>query len=290
MDAALGPNSYGKADIHLVTVDRDTPVHTVTDLVVDVRLRGDFDAAHTQGDNRAVVPTDTMRGTVFAFARDGVGAPESFGLRLAHHFTSTVPAVAAADVDIRATTWRPVADHASGFVADRTGVRTAHVHVDRGDDDPDGAGSVRVRAGRRDVDLLKTADSGFADFHVDDYTTLPETDDRLLATRMVADWGYADVDLDWDAAAAQVEAALLDAFAAHRSRSLQHTLYAMGAAVLAARSDVTDVHLLLPNRHHLLVDLSAYGRDNPNRVFVSTSEPAGVIEATVVRRDSDPPD
>ncbi len=277
MAHALGHNTYGKSGVHLVVVDRDASPHTVVDLTVDIRLEGDFGAAHTDGDNTAVVPTDTMRGTVFAFARaKPVGAPEEFGLRLARHFVDTVPAVQAARVGLRSTQWTRIGgDHPTAFVADTSVIRTADVRV--------GVGGAEVGAGVADVAVLKTADSGFSDFFADAYTTLADTDDRLLATRMTADWRYRAVDVDWNAAATEVQSVLLRSFADHHSASLQHTLYAMGGAVIDQCDDVADIHLLLPNVHHLLVDLTPYGLDNDNRVFVATQEPYGVIEATVVR-------
>jgi urate oxidase len=277
MTIALRDNRYGKSGIHLVVVDRDRPDHAITDLQVDIRVEGDFEAAHTAGDNSALVPTDTMRGTVFAFARtQPVTEPEDFGLRLARHFVATVPAVTCTDVTLRATRWARIGgDHPTGFIADTTLARTARVRVD--------AEGAQVRSGIADAKIFKSADSAFADFYTDDYTTLPATDDRMMATVVTADWGYRDLAVDWDDSATAVQRILLRAFADHDSASLQHTLYAMGEAVLSERGEVSDVHLLLPNAHHLLVDLSPYGLDNPNRIFVATTEPYGVIEATVVR-------
>jgi urate oxidase len=277
MAPALGHNTYGKSGVHLVVVDREAPEHTVTDLTVDIRLEGDFAAAHTDGDNSAVIPTDTMRGTVFAFARSGpVGEPEAFGLRLAHHFVDTVPAVDTATVRLRAQRWARIGgDHPTAFIADTTITRTAEVRV--------GVDDVQVGGGLTDGAILKTADSAFSGFFTDALTTLAETDDRLLATRMTADWRYLGTDVDWGAAAHQVRDVLLRTFADHHRASIQHTLYAMGEAVLDRCADVGDIHLVLPNVHHLLVDLSRYGLDNDNAVFVATTEPHGVIEATVVR-------
>jgi urate oxidase len=280
MTIALGDNRYGKSGIHLVVVDRDTPDHTLTDLLVDIRLEGDFEAAHTAGDNSALVPTDTMRGTVFAFARtQPVTTPEDFGLRLARHFVATVPSVRRADVALHATGWARIGgDHPTGFIADTSLARTATVRVDA-----DGA---YVRSGIADAKIFKSAGSAFTDFYTDDYTTLSETEDRMMATVVSADWGYRDVTVDWADSAAAVQRILLRTFADHDSASLQHTLYAMSEAVLSERREVADVHLLLPNVHHLLVDLSPYGLDNPNRIFVAATEPYGVIEATVVRDGS----
>lgn len=276
MGTALGANRYGKSGVHLVVVDRDAPQHTVTDFLIDIRLEGDFAAAHVSGDNSAVVPTDTMRGTVFAFARtQPVDQPEDFGLRLARHFVATVPSVSAATVGLRATPWVPIGDHRSAFIADASIVRTAEVRV-QGD-------GTQVASGVTGLKILKTADSAFSNFHSDDFTTLAETDDRMMATVMTADWRYGSDDVDWGDSVSAVRDILLATFAEHDSASLQHTLYAMGEAVLTQRPEITDIHLLLPNVHHLLMDLTPYGLDNPNRVFIATTEPYGVIEATVVR-------
>lgn len=280
MTIALGDNRYGKSGVHVVVVNREASDHTITDLRVDIRLEGDFEAAHTTGDNRAVVPTDTMRGTVFAFARtQPVRHPEDFGLRLARHFVATVPAVTSADVTLRATPWARIgANHPTAFVADRSVVRTAHVRVD--------ASGPHVRGGVENIKVFKSAGSAFSDFYADDYTTLPPTQDRMMSTIVTADWGYHETNINWGDSAAAVQRILLQAFADHDSASVQHTLYAMGDAVLTQRPEVTDVHLLLPNVHHLLVDLAPYGLNNPNMVFVATPEPYGVIEATVVRDTS----
>ena len=277
MGMSLGKNRYGKSGIHLVVVGKDTSRHTLTDLRVDIRLEGDFEATHTEGDNRGVLPTDTMRGTVFAFARQQPpGEPEEFGLRLARHFVRTTGSVRAAEVRLRARPWSRIGDqHPTAFVADGGVIRTARVSFDH-------AGA-HVAAGIDEVDVLRTAGSAFTDYYVDEYTTLPETADRILATRMTVDWNYAGTDIDWSASATAVQSVLLETFADHDSASLQHTLYAMGEAVLKDCPQITDIHLLLPNRHHLLVDLSPYELDNPNEVFVAAVEPYGVIEATVVR-------
>jgi urate oxidase len=270
--ATLGPNRYGKSGIRLVTVDRRDDRHDLLDLTVDVRLEGDFAAAHVDGDNAAVLPTDTMRGTVYALARDGAAPVEAFGLRLARRFLDAAAAAATAHVTLVAEPWDRLGPTAFTGGAGR---RTAAITATRDD--------AWVRAGLTDLVVLKTTGSGFSGFLRDEYTTLADTDDRILATRITADWRYDGLDVDWDEAQAQIRGALLDAFAAHDSASVQHTLHAMGEAALAARPDVAEIHLLLPNLHHVQADLSPYGLDNPGAVFVATDRPYGVIEATVLR-------
>lgn len=293
----LGAHRYGKSTIRLVRVNRlaDRPgvaPEGLTDLTVDVTLEGDFAAAYVEGDNSAVLPTDTMRGTVYAFAGDGpVGAVEAFGLRLARHFVETVPAVTRARVALAEEQWSRIetgdGPHPHAFLRAGPERRTATVTAIG-----DAGGGVRtdVRAGLTGLTVLKTAGSAFGGFLTDRYTTLEETTDRILATVLDTEWRYdtewrgGDGEVEWDAAAQAARQALLTTFAEHDgSRSLQHTLYAMGAAALEACPEIAEVTLTASNKHHLLVDLRPYGQGNENTVFVATDAPYGLIEATVTR-------
>lgn len=289
MAIVLGPNQYGKAEVRVVAVDRSTPRHSLVDLNVSSSLRGDFTAAHTEGDNAHVLTTDAQKNTVFALARDGVGTPEQFALRLARHFAGSYDWITGARVAVESYGWDRIAvdgrphDHAFS----RTGgeVRTAVVTVDDG--------TAHVLAGLADLVVLKTTGSEFRGFPRDRYTTLAETDDRILATAVTARWRYTGTDLDFDAAHAEVRATLLETFAATHSRALQQSLYAMGEAVLARRSDVAEIRMSMPNRHHFLQDLSAFGLDNaPGStgpvVYHADDRPYGLIEGSVLRDDVPP--
>ena len=285
MGAVLGHNRYGKSGIRLVRVTRHPDRHELVDLTVDVALEGDFAATHLTGDNAAVLPTDTMRGTVYAFGGEApVGEPEAFGLRLAGHFVDTVPAATRARVHLVEQPWARIeaagAPHPHAFVGAGGGLRTATVTRDGGD--------AWVVGGLDDLLVLKTTGSAFEGFLQDRYTTLEETDERILATVVTARWRYATLDVDWAKAAAEVRRLLLETFAGHHSRSLQQTLYAMGEAVLAARPEVAEVRMSMPNKHHLLVDLTPYGLPNDREVFVATDRPFGLIEGTVARDDAPP--
>jgi urate oxidase len=285
MGAVLGHNRYGKSGIRLVRVDRHADRHELVDLTVDVALEGDFAATHLTGDNAAVLPTDTMRGTVYALAAEApVGEPEAFGLRLAGHFVQSVPAATRARVHLVQRPWARIqaagGPHPHAFVGAGPGRRTATVTRD-GDD-------AWVVAGVDDLLVLKTTGSAFEGFLKDRYTTLEETDDRILATVVTARWRYANLEVGWAEAAAGTRRLLLEAFAVHDSRSLQQTLYAMGAAVLTGRPEVAEVRMTMPNKHHLPVDLTPYGLRNAGEVFVATDRPFGLIEGTVAR-DGAPP-
>jgi urate oxidase len=284
MAIVLGPNQYGKAEIRVVAIDRSSPRHTLVDLNVSSSLRGDFTAAHTAGDNAHVLPTDTQKNTVFAFARDGVGSPEEFGLRLARHFAGSYDWITGARVAVESYGWDRIAvggqPHEHAFRRTGGEVRTAVVTVD-GD-------HAHVLAGLTDLVVLKTTGSEFWGFPRDRYTTLADTRDRILATAVTARWRYTGTELDFDACFDGVRTALLETFATTHSLALQQSLFAMGAAVLEQLPDVAEILLSMPNKHHFLQDLSAFGLDNPDVVYHADDRPYGLIEGTVLRDDVPP--
>jgi urate oxidase len=280
MAIVLGANRYGKAETRLFRVDRDSDRHVVHDLNVSSSLTGDFAAAHLDGDQANVLPTDTQKNTVFAFAKKlGVGEIEEFGLALARHFVDDIAPVTSADVRIEEFTWERIADHDHAFTKAGPEVRTTEVVVDA-----DGA---HVVSGLRDLVILKSTGSEFAGFLVDELTTLPETHDRVLATALTARWTYADehvrAGVDWASSYAGVRAVLLERFANVHSLALQQSLWEMGKAVLEARPEVESIELVAPNIHHIAADLAPFGLDNPGEVFHVTDRPYGLIEVTVER-------
>jgi urate oxidase len=282
----LGGNRYGKAGIRLVRVERAAAWHDLVDLTIDVTVEGDFAGAYVAGDNSAVLPTDTMRGTVYALAGQGpVGEPETFGLRLAAHFLDAVPAATLARIDLIADPWSRIEvggnPHPHAFTGGAGGRRTATV-TSTGTE-------TWVVAGVTDLVVLKTAGSAFEGFLRDRFTTLEEARDRILATSVTARWRHGGTGADWSKSFEAARRALVETFATHDdSRSLQHTLYAMGEAVLAACPEVDEIRMVMPNRHHVLVDLEPYGQSNDGSVFVATDRPFGVIQGEVVRPGASP--
>jgi urate oxidase len=274
----LGPNRYGKQAIRLVRVVRG-PRHRVRDLTVDVGLEGGFGAAFTDGDNASVVATDTMKNTVYALAPEHLaGAIEGFALALARHFLGAGP-VERATVTVREHAWEPI-DTPAGIAPDafrRAGAFTRTAVVDAH------AGEVAVESGVEDLVVMKTAKSAFSGFPRDRYTTLPEVRDRIMATRVTATWRHAGAEADWDGRHATLLATLLATFADHHSESVQHSIWLIANAMLAAEPGITEVTMRLPNLHHWLVDLAPFGATNAGELFVATSEPYGLIEATVRR-------
>ena len=275
----LADNQYGKAETRVVRLDRGTDRHTLHDLNVSVTARGDFGPAYLAGDNSTTLPTDTMKNTVYAFARDGIGEIEEFGLRLARHLVDSQPTIAAARVAIEEYGWTRLGPHT--FARGGGGTRTAVLTYD-------GREAYAV-GGVTDLVLLASTGSEFRGFVKDGYTTLPEATDRIMATSVTARWRFAAVSgVDWAEAYGAARGAVIEAFGETPSRSVQETLYRMGTGVLAARGDVVEARLALPNKHHLLVDLTPFGLDNPGEVFVATDRPYGLIEGAVGREGTPP--
>jgi urate oxidase len=280
----LGDNRYGKAETHVVRVVRDTARHEIRDLVVSTALRGSFADAHLTGDQASVLPTDTQKNTVFAFAKEvGVSSPEEFATALARHFVDDVAPVSAARVTVDEHGWdRATVDgrpHDHTFVRRGQEVRTVAVTAEED--------RTHVLSGLRDLVLLKSTGSEFTGFLVDRYTTLEPTTDRVMATSLAARWRWRDEPNDADVAYEEIRAVLVSRFGGLHSLALQQTLWEMGRAVLEARDDVAEIRLSAPNRHHFLADLEPFGLENPGEVFYAADRPYGLIEVEA-RRDDEP--
>jgi urate oxidase len=284
-DIVLGDNQYGKAEVRLVKITRAGEVHHIEDLNVTSQLRGDFAACHIDGDNSQVVATDTQKNTVYAYAREhGIGSPEEFLIRLGRHFVDDFPWVTGGRWEAEQYAWQRITvdgqPHDHSFVRTGQETRTTVVQID-GDE-------THVVAGLTDCTVLKSTGSEFHGFPRDRYTTLQETDDRILATSVTAWWRYADLpadptSFDFDGTYASVRDTMLATFATFHSLALQQTLFAMGKAVLEAHPGIAEIKFSMPNKHHFLVDLAPFGLDNPNEVFFAADRPYGLIQATVLR-------
>jgi urate oxidase len=280
----LGANRYGKAAIRIVRVGRDTTPHRLRDITVAVALEGDFAAAHTDGDNSLVVATDTMKNTAYAYAADQLtGSIEAYGAALGRHFLD-FDQVDRAIVNVREHSWRPLtaggAPAEGAFVRTVEGTRVATVAV--------GRDRTVVEAGVEDLIVMKTTHSAFSGFPRDRFTTLAETEDRLMATKLTAIWTYGAPDLDFDAVWAAVRGTLLEVFADHDSPSVQTSIWIMAKAMLERHAELDEVRMVLPNLHHWTIDLEQFGIDNDRLVYISTTEPHGLIEATVRRSEVSP--
>jgi len=282
--AVLGQNNYGKSRVRLVKVSRAGRRHTVGEYCVDISLEGDFEAIHTRGDNALCLPTDTMKNTVYALAKDHpIDTIESFAVHLGRSLVDRFAHLRLARIGIAQVSWERVGvrgkEHPHCFTRGSEERRTCEAVVER----PGAA----VLGGVEGLVILKSTDSAFSGYLRDKFTTLPETRDRIMATSVTADWQYAGLSGagDFGTWREAIRRALVEAFAEHRSESVQQTLLAMGDAALKACRAIERIRLSLPNKHCLLVNLAPFGLKNRNEIFVPTDEPFGLIEATVERGD-----
>jgi urate oxidase len=281
MPVRIVHDNYGKSRVRLLKVDRRAARHEIQNLTINIALEGDFDAIHTEGDNSLCLPTDTMKNTVYALAgqTQEIEPPETFGRRLAEHFLDNNVQVSRAVIDIAEHGWKRIkfenAEHEHSFVRGSNEKRTAKVTATRE--------CVTLESGIEDLIVLKTTRSGFVGFIKDEYTTLPETADRIFSTAIKAVWRYSNADVATDDIFTSVRTTILGVFAKHDSLSVQHTLYAMGEAVLNEFATVDEIAFSLPNIHCLPIDMTKLGQANDNRIFVPTDEPHGLIEARLAR-------
>jgi urate oxidase len=279
----LGKNQYGKAENRVVRIYRDMPRHEIHDVNVSTCLRGDFSAAHLVGDQSEVLPTDTQKQTAYAYAKEkGLLSIEDYGLALARHFVHDVEPVQGARIEIDEYAWQRAvvdgAEHDHTWIRTGQEIRTAAVTVD--------AEGEWVVGGLKEMTILKSTGSEFADFLTDPYTILEPTHDRVMATSLTAQWRFTATDVDWQSTYEGVKMQLVKQFATVQSLALQQTLFEMGKAVLETYPVIAEVRLAAPNKHHFLYDLSPFGVDNDKEVFNADDRPYGFIQATVTRDDA----
>ncbi|WP_127794607.1 factor-independent urate hydroxylase [Agromyces sp. LHK192] len=285
----LGANKYGKAENRIVRIVRDTARHEIVDLNVTSQLRGAaLEDSYLTGDNSLVIATDTQKNTAFAFAKEhGIPSPEEFLLKLGAHFVDGYEWIDGGLWQAEQYEWERITvdgrPHDHSFV--RSGRATRLAAVQRV------GGKVHVTGGVKDLVVLKSTGSEFSGFHRDRYTTLAEASDRIMATSVTGRWRFlpeaVEAGIDYNGLYADVLDVLLATFASVHSLALQQTLFAMGEAAIDARPELAEVRFAMPNKHHFTVDLSPFGLDNPNEVFIAADRPYGLIEGTVIREGVD---
>ncbi len=280
MGITLAQNDYGKSRVRLLRETRRDGHHEINALTLSILFQADFEPAHTTGDNRKILPTDTIKNTVYVLAQQySAEAIEEFALHLIGHFLTYNPQVSKIEVTASERPWSriPVGEnlHPSAFVSTAGEKRTARIRATRQ--------NTILQSGIEDLIVLKTSGSAFRGFLRDPYTTLEETQDRILSTVIQATWLYAESDPPYSAIWHGVRKILLETFAVHDSQSLQHTLYAMGRTVLESFEAIIEIRLSFPNKHYLPVNLKPFGMENTNEVFLPVEEPHGLIEATLRR-------
>jgi len=286
MKAILSQNTYGKSGIRVLKVKRDTPVHVIKEFTVNVLLEGDFEEVHTKGDNSKVLPTDTMKNTIYALAKDHpVDSIEEFGSYLAKYFLTNNSQVTKVRVEIEEKLWHRIltvnssskksVEHDHSFIGGGNEKKTAYIVVTNNE--------VLINSGIKDLLILKSSGSGFENYIKDKFTTLKETSDRIFSTSVKAVWSYTNPDVNFVAVHIMLRQILLETFSDHHSLSVQQTLYEIGKNILEVCKEVSEISLTMPNKHYLPFNLEQFGMENNNEIFISTDEPYGLIEAILKR-------
>ena len=282
MKIKLTNNAYGKNAVNLSKIIRHADHHEFRQISVNVSLQGDFETAHTIGDNSKILPTDTQKNTVYALAKEHfTSSIEEFGLYLSNHFISNNPQVSKCTIEITEHLYSSLSfdgkQHPHAYISSGNEKHTAVIEQS--------FDNIAVTSGIRDLLIVKTTNSAFEHYIKDEYTTLKETSDRILATQCEASWKYNSHELDFGSLYSNIRKLLLKTFAYHKSLSVQHTLYAMGEEILKQFSEVEEISFVMPNKHHILFNLEQFGMENKNEIFIATDEPFGYITGTVRREE-----
>ena len=278
--AKLNSHRYGKARVRVLKILRAEDRQSIKEIDVAAMLEGDFESSYTNGDNTKVVATDTIKNTINVLAKEQLGEEiEPFATTLGQYFLTRYKQARSAKIDISERDWRRMEiegkPHPHSFAAGGDAKMFTRV-ICTGD-------STTVESGIRDLVILKSTGSGFENYPKDEFTTLPETADRILATSFSATWAFTKSPSSYREKNEKIISAMLKVFANNYSPSAQTTLFQMGEAALAACPEISHVDLAMPNKHYLLVDLMPFGLKNNNEVFTPTDAPHGQIEATVSR-------
>jgi urate oxidase len=279
--ARLGENRYGKSHVRLSRITRHGDTHDFNEWSVQVLLEGDFETAFTEADNAKILPTDTMKNTVYYVALGSKAETiEAFAMELGDYLLANNAQVSGVCIEIEERAWeRMLIDgtpDATTFKLGGPEVQTVHAVRDQNRE-------WSIRSGVDGLTILKTTKSAFTGYIKDKLTTLKPATDRIFGTRATLTWDYKSAATNFAQVRSVINAALLKEFAAHHSMSVQHTLFDMGKAALAAAPEIERIRLTMPNLHHILADLSPFGLDNPNHIFVPIDAPYGYIEATIER-------
>lgn len=288
MPVNITHNNYGKSCVRVLKVTKKSDVHIVREMTVNIQLEGDFDKVHTEGDNRKVLPTDTMKNTVYALAKDHpVNSIEEFGIHLAEYLLKNNEQITEVDIEIEEKLWKRIMvenenlkpeEHKHSFVSAGDEKRICQVSLDKE--------ILFVSSGVKDLLVLKTTESGFENYIKDKFTILKETSDRVFSTSIKAEWDYISEDINYNSVYEEVRKIILETFATHHSLSVQHTLYETGKNILHHCKEISEISISMPNKHYLPFNLEQFGMENNNGIFIPTDEPYGLIEATL-SRDSD---
>ncbi|KAM4022811.1 uricase-like isoform 1-T1 [Anomaloglossus baeobatrachus] len=279
---------YGKNAVKVLQIKRDGKWHYIKEIEASVELTLQSKKDYLQGDNGDIIPTDTIKNTVYALAKiKGIKTIEEFSLEICNHFLTSFSHVTRAKTYIEEAPWRRFkkdgVEHVHAFIYSSEGVHLCEVEQKRG-------GQPVVYSGIKDLRVLKTTQSGFEGFLKDRYTTLPEVKDRCFSTIVNCKWKYGSYKgLNFEAVWGTVKQIVLDTFSGpydkgEYSPSVQKTLYDIQKLCLSRVPEIEQVEVSLPNKHYFTIDMSKFGLSNNDEILLPSDKPYGNITGTVRRK------
>jgi urate oxidase len=272
--------TYGKGRVRVLRLHRDGQQHEPRETTAKVLLEGDFDKSFTGPDNSSVIATDSVKNIVNVIARENLRAStEEFGVAIARKFLDRYQHVQRVNVELVETQWQRLSfdgqPHGFSFVRVGNGNPIARVSASRE--------ATEIESGVDGFTFMKTTESGWVNYVMDEYTTLPETRDRIAATNMLAIWRWTRNPPSFPATNETILQVMLREFATTYSEGVQDSMYRMGMRALEAVPEISQISMALPNLHYIPMNLSPFKLDNPGVVFLPTNEPHGQIQCTVGR-------
>jgi len=269
---------YGK---HEVSFYRTHPQKVLFAGRASIDVFGDnFMPAYTEGDNRGVVATDTMKNFVYAMALAFAGDRyELFAEFLGRQFLEHYPQMQSLRIFLRELPFEAHSDKLlSGPLDDDYEI--VELHLDR-------AGVQSLRVGRRNLRLVKLTGSAFKSFARDEFTTLPEVTDRPLYIFLDVHWRYPDggaaIASERLVGSGEVRDVVRKTFDDFVSMSIQHLVHEMGKRVLERFPELSEVSFDAQNR---LWDTSKVSEKDPKIRVFSDPKPAHGSIGLTLRRDA----
>jgi urate oxidase len=277
---ALLQNTYGKGRVRVLRLYRDGQYHEPRETSAKVLLEGDFGLSYTGPDNSTVIATDSIKNIVNVVGRENLRLnTEEYGIAIAKKFLDGYPQVDRVNVELVETQWQRLSvdgkPHGFGFTRLGNGNPIAKIVASRN--------STEITSGVDGFTFMKTTESGWVDYVMDEHTSLAETRDRIAATSMLATWRWTRNPKSFSEANSTILQAMIKEFATTYSEGVQDSMYRMGLRALEAAPEISEVAMAMPNLHYIPMNLSHFKLDNPGVMFLPTNEPHGQIECTVGR-------
>jgi len=290
----LGYNKYGKANVKFLRVVKETPKHLVHEVKAKMQLEGDFNESFETGNNRQVVPTDTMKNSLYIYAKKfNLNCLEEWAIEVGKDMLQRHNQISVVNLELEESNWERIKingiEHNHAFLK-REGIRFATMKMQRN-------GQIKLNCGIKDLIIMKSTQSGFENYVKDEYTTLVETKDRVFCTKLFVSWEFNvskpskidfnsiysnNLNLSLQTLAGQ------DPLKGEYSGSVQQTLFQLGKKILQQNNSIDRVFISLPNVHYFLVHFQRFKTNltNQNEVFETFDGPHGLIEAVVERNPS----